>query len=135
MHTFTVDWTSEYIAFELDGEEHLRKFSLNYNFDQTVKIYIFLSTNVVTYSMFDIKIYQRLVPKDHGGFWKWGDFEGDMPGISNPWESGDKNMAPFDSHFYLIMNLAIGGATDYWSDDFNYGNRKPWRTDSTQVFI
>jgi len=98
MHTFTVDWTSEYIAFELDGEEHL-----------------------------------RLVPKDHGGFWKWGDFEGDMPGISNPWESGDKNMAPFDSQFYLIMNLAVGGATDYWSDNFNYGNRKPWRTDSPQA--
>ena len=43
-------------------------------------------------------------------------------------------MAPFDSQFYLIMNLAVGGATDYWSDHFTYGNRKPWRTDSPQVF-
>ena len=28
------------------------------------------------------------------------------------------------------MNLAVGGATDYWSDDFNYAHPKPWRTTS-----
>ena len=88
------DWTSEYIAFELDGNEHL-----------------------------------RITPKDHGGFWEFGEFEKDMPGIENPWATGS-GMAPFDKEFYLIMNLAVGGATDYWSDNFSYEHPKPWRTDS-----
>jgi len=93
-HTYTVDWTSEYIAFELDGEE-----------------------------------FMRVSPKDQGGFWEWGEFESDMPGINNPWKTGT-DMAPFDTQFHLIMNLAVGGATDYWSDNFNYAHPKPWRTTS-----
>ena len=71
----------------------------------------------------------RATPRDHGGFFKWGEFESDMPGIDNPWVEGS-GMAPFDKQFHLIMNLAVGGATDYWSDNFNYDHPKPWRTDS-----
>ena len=74
--------------------------------------------------------YLRIDPKEHGGsFYEWGEFQKDMPGTDNPWVSGT-NMAPFDSEMYLIMNLAVGGATDYWSDNFDYAHPKPWRTDS-----
>ena len=72
------------------------------------------------------------VPKPENGFWNFGEFEKDFPGAKNPWE-GASDMAPFDTEFYLLINLAVGGANDYWSDEFWYENRKPWRTTSPQV--
>ena len=39
-------------------------------------------------------------------------------------------MAPFDSEFFLILNLAVGGANEYWSDTLIYDHPKPWRSDS-----
>ena len=44
-------------------------------------------------------------------------------------------MAPFDTEFHLIFNLAVGGANDYWSDDLQYENRKPWLTTSPQAML
>ena len=72
------------------------------------------------------------VPKPENGFWDFGEFEKDFPGAKNPWE-GASEMAPFDTEFYLLINLAVGGANEYWSDEFWYENRKPWRTTSPQV--
>lgn len=44
--------------------------------------------------------------------WDYGKF-GDMqldPPIQNPWiRSENPNVAPFDQHFYLILNVAVGG--------------------------
>ncbi|KAI8063791.1 concanavalin A-like lectin/glucanase domain-containing protein [Gongronella butleri] len=51
-------------------------------------------------------------------FWERGKF----PRWSmNPWEGGSIG-APFDEEFYLIINLAVGGASAYWPDDA----KKPW---------
>ncbi|ORX58884.1 concanavalin A-like lectin/glucanase [Hesseltinella vesiculosa] len=51
-------------------------------------------------------------------FWDRGRF----PAWSmNPWTAG-AIAAPFDEEFYLIVNLAVGGASPYWPDDA----AKPW---------
>lgn len=39
-------------------------------------------------------------------FWQRGEFD-QFPGLDNPW-SGRSNAAPFDSGFYLVMNVAVG---------------------------
>ena len=64
-----------------------------------------------------------------------GDWDTSDPGMSNPWEYGTRNkkMAPFDTEFYLIFNLAVGGVNEYWSDEFIYENQKPWTSQSTQA--
>lgn len=64
----------------------------------------------------------------HGNsFWNFGNFPS---GLDNPWKYGT-NMAPFDSEFYLIINLAIGGTNGYFPDGCSnqYGN-KPWSNSS-----
>ncbi len=54
-----------------------------------------------------------------GGFWEFGDFNGD-----NPWKDGTK-MAPFDSDFYFILNVAVGG--NFFPDGcYNANGEKPW---------
>ncbi|KAI9496870.1 concanavalin A-like lectin/glucanase domain-containing protein [Zychaea mexicana] len=58
---------------------------------------------------FDKSFYER------GAFPEWS---------MNPWASGDIN-APFDQEFYLVLNVAVGGVNDYWTD----GPEKPWRND------
>lgn len=39
-------------------------------------------------------------------FWERGEYNR-MSGIDNPW-AGRPNSAPFDSGFYLVMNVAVG---------------------------
>ncbi|KAI7856563.1 concanavalin A-like lectin/glucanase domain-containing protein [Circinella umbellata] len=43
---------------------------------------------------------------------------------ANPWRSGDIG-APFDSEFYLIFNVAVGGVNGFFPD----APGKPWRND------
>ena len=52
-------------------------------------------------------------------FWELGGWP--YPPWMNPW-SGEANSAPFNRHFYLIINLAVGGTTGYFPD----GHGKPW---------
>lgn len=43
--------------------------------------------------------------------------------VDNPWTvSSNPNAAPFDQEFYIIMNVAVGGTSNYFPD--GYG--KPW---------
>ena len=51
-------------------------------------------------------------------FWEKGGF-GDM---HNPW-AGESNAAPFNREFYLILNVAVGGANGYFPDGVG---GKPW---------
>ncbi|KAI6654657.1 Beta-1,3-glucan-binding protein-like [Oopsacas minuta] len=51
---------------------------------------------------------------DLGGWYK-------NPNLVNPWIGGGKN-APFDKEFYMLLNVAVGGACEYFPD----GNGKPW---------
>ncbi len=44
----------------------------------------------------------------------------------NPWEGRDNN-APFDTEFYLIINLAVGGVNHYFPDG---DPSKPWNNTS-----
>ncbi|XP_033115117.1 beta-1,3-glucan-binding protein-like [Anneissia japonica] len=63
------------------------------------------------------------------GFWDYGNFAKEAPGVENPWEHGSR-LAPFDKEFYLIMNVAVGG-TAYFSDSFtNSPDPKPWLNNS-----
>ncbi|CAO3571180.1 unnamed protein product [Mortierella alpina] len=48
--------------------------------------------------------------------------KGNFPGwVNNPWVGSDA--APFDQEFYIMMNVAVGGASGYFPD--NVGD-KPW---------
>merc|ERR1719383_1460826 len=59
------------------------------------------------------------VSPPEGGFWEYGEFEGD-----NLWEEGSK-MAPFDQDFYFILNVAVGG--NFFPDGcINQLGEKPW---------
>ena len=43
-------------------------------------------------------------------------------------------MAPFDSEFYLILNVAVGGINGYFPDNsVNAGYSKPWDNNSNQA--
>ncbi|XP_025829534.1 beta-1,3-glucan-binding protein-like [Agrilus planipennis] len=64
-------------------------------------------------------------------FWDLGQLEGRY--WSNPWGTQSK-MAPFDQHFYLILNLAVGGTVFFPDDAVNGNGDKPWRDTSSQAF-
>ncbi|WAR07073.1 BGBP-like protein [Mya arenaria] len=66
------------------------------------------------------------VMRTGGNFWQKGGFGG-----SNPW-AGGSHMAPFDQPFYLILNVAVGGTSGFFPDDWTYNSRKPWRDGSTK---
>lgn len=65
-----------------------------------------------------------------GGFWKLGEFDDNHKDQSNPWTQGSQ-MAPFDKEFFIRIGLAVGGVSNYFSDDFeNIGYEKPWSNKS-----
>ncbi|XP_047740155.1 beta-1,3-glucan-binding protein-like [Hyalella azteca] len=45
--------------------------------------------------------------------------------LVNPWRDGTK-MAPFDTEFYLIVSLAVGGVNGYFPDGLSGSPPKPW---------
>jgi len=51
--------------------------------------------------------------------WEKGQFPASF---FNPW-NGEKNNAPFNREFYLILNLAVGGTAGYFPDGVG---GKPW---------
>lgn len=51
----------------------------------------------------------------------------DVPGTHNPWE-GRSNAAPFDQPFYLILNVAVGGLSNFFVDG---EDGKPWTNTGT----
>ena len=52
-------------------------------------------------------------------FWRFGGWS--FPPWTNPWEAGETN-TPFDTEFFLIIDLAVGGTNQYFPD----GDGKPW---------
>lgn len=68
-------------------------------------------------------------------FWELGQY-GINPMIrdkTNPWARGTA-MAPFDQEFFISIGLAVGGVSNYFSDDFeNQPYAKPWSNDSPKA--
>lgn len=58
------------------------------------------------------------------GFWQRGNFNAKVFNVENPWKYGTL-MAPFDKEFYILINLAVGGA-GYFPDAASNPNNKPW---------
>ncbi|XP_052270815.1 beta-1,3-glucan-binding protein-like isoform X2 [Dreissena polymorpha] len=90
-----------------------------------------MHTYVLDWTMDHIKVSvddQQIfyVAIGNGGFWQKGGFSG-----ANIWQSGTK-MAPFDHHFYLILNVAVGGTKGWWSDSVHYNSHKPWNNHQSQ---
>ena len=52
-------------------------------------------------------------------FWDRGQFP---QSFANPWVNED-NSAPFNREFFIIMNLAVGGSSNYFPDG---QGGKPW---------
>ncbi|KAL4233975.1 hypothetical protein ACF0H5_005630 [Mactra antiquata] len=96
---------------DLDGEwcHSFHDYRLEWTIDY---IQVFVDNR----KMMDIPIHQS--------FWNWGHFGG-----NNIWSSGTK-AAPFDKPFYLILNVAVGGTSNFFPDSWHYNSRKPWRNDS-----
>lgn len=69
-----------------------------------------------------------------GGFWELGNFG--LPTESNPWRySSNQRMAPFDSEFYFLLNVAVGGTNGYFPDTWtNLAYPKPWTNPSEFAF-
>lgn len=68
-------------------------------------------------------------------FWELGQFENnqDIKDKTNPWAQGTA-MAPFDQEFFITIGLAVGGVSDYFSDDFeNEPYPKPWSNASPRA--
>eukprot|EP00490_Sorites_sp_Unknown_P025166 CAMPEP_0114673126 /NCGR_PEP_ID=MMETSP0191-20121206/44141_1 /TAXON_ID=126664 /ORGANISM="Sorites sp." /LENGTH=151 /DNA_ID=CAMNT_0001937247 /DNA_START=730 /DNA_END=1185 /DNA_ORIENTATION=+ len=59
----------------------------------------------------DGNIYFNVSTND--GYWNKGNFDTRIPGSDNPWEYGSKD-APFDTEYYIIINLAAGGTNGYF---------------------
>ena len=68
------------------------------------------------------------VDPGEGGFWELGNF-GD---VNNPWIGSDGQLVPFDTEFYLILNVAVGGTNGFFPDDAvnGGGSAKPWNNQS-----
>jgi len=50
--------------------------------------------------------------------------------VSNPWQYSPNKCAPFDTEFYLIINLAVGGTIGYFKDGVG---GKPWSDSSSRA--
>jgi hypothetical protein len=48
----------------------------------------------------------------------------------NPWQYSPNKNAPFDTEFYLILNLAVGGTVGYFRDGVG---GKPWSDSSDRA--
>ena len=59
-------------------------------------------------------------------FWERGAFPSKY---KNPWQYSGKN-APFDTEFYIVLNVAVGGNCGYFKDGVA---GKPWSDKSTSV--
>ena len=67
----------------------------------------------------------RVLTVNHGDQSYWQ--RSGLSGIDNPWENSPNKCAPFDTEFYLIMNLAVGGTNGYFPDGVG---AKPWSNNS-----
>jgi len=80
---------------------------------------------------------QEVLKVDPGsdGFWSFGEFEANNPGIDNPWVNSDDYMTPFNQEFYILLNVAVGGTNGYFPDGWTNGNGpKPWLNNSPTAF-
>lgn len=92
----------------------------------------------IVFSVDDVEIGTVIA---NAGFWDRGNFDINAPGLQNPWIQSTK-MAPFDQEvrnalgnfrsncefsfqFFIILNLAVGGNTNFPDDSVNPGD-KPW---------
>ncbi|CAM9134796.1 unnamed protein product [Lampetra fluviatilis] len=66
-----------------------------------------------------------------GGFWALGEFPNH---VDNPWKGASK-MAPFDQEFYLELNLAVGGASNFLDEWTNKPHPKPWKNSATTAML
>jgi len=80
---------------------------------------------------------KELLKVDPGseGFWSFGGFGEDNPGIDNPWRNSKDKMTPFNQEFYILLNVAVGGTNGYFPDGWVNGNGpKPWLNTSPTAF-
>ena len=50
---------------------------------------------------------------------------GEFGDVANPWTGSDSYMTPFDTEFYLILNVAVGGTNGFFPDDATNGGGAP----------
>lgn len=84
----------------------------------------------------DDEEYGNVTIDANSTFWELGKFEQKYPEKSNPWAQHATPMSPFDQEFYLTIELAVGGVSDFFSDAFeNREYEKPWVNLSTQALL
>lgn len=85
------------------------------------------STGLYTYLDTDsnkvLKVNWTQPTTSNNYFYDLGQFNSTL-GAANPWAYSSKG-APFDQEFYLILDVAVGGAINYFMEDAN----RPWHND------
>lgn len=94
-----------------------------------------LADDFHTYGVYwdDKKIYtyldndaNKILNVDHSAQSYWQ--KAGIADRANPWQYSKNKCAPFDTKFYLILNLAVGGTNGYFKDGVA---GKPW-SDTSQ---
>jgi hypothetical protein len=70
----------------------------------------------------------RVLQVDHSKISYWE--RSQIYNRANPWQYSKNKSAPFDSKFFLILNLAVGGTIGYFEDGIA---NKPWRDGSERA--
>ena len=70
----------------------------------------------------------RVLQVDHSAQSYWD--KSGIKDMSNPWQYSKNKCAPFDTEFYLILNLAVGGVNGYFPDGVG---GKPWSDSSSRA--
>lgn len=115
---FTNQWKKTHAEYSLPGgksfADDFHTFGLYWD-SKTLYTYVDNDTN-------------RVLVVDHSNTSYW-----ERSGITdreNPWQYSKNKNAPFDTEFYLIINLAVGGTAGYFKDGIA---AKPWSDNSQRA--
>lgn len=84
------------------------------------------------FTYIDSRLLQVTYVNFDSPMWERGNFpqvDANNTRVQDPWSSRGYN-APFDKHFYLILNLAVGGTNGWFEDNVN---DKPWLNGSPKA--
>jgi beta-glucanase (GH16 family) len=93
----------------------------NFNDDFHIFGLIWNENSIQTYLDTPTNVILNVDTSANSSFWKLGGWTNSP--FNNPWDGAGHN-APFDQKFFLLLNVAVGGTTGYWS---NSEPGKPWQ--------
>ena len=105
-------WTNRRKTFADDFHTYVLEWNEDF-----MRIYVDSRLTYMLYLRFNEPFFTR------GGFPPVVANGSDYIALTDPWQNGTRNVAPFDQPFYLIMNVAVGGTNGWFPDGVG---DKPW---------